>query len=215
MRRIRALVLCAGFAAAGLSPVAARDLIDARFILRGDTLVYDTATAVADGANEIVTEDIDRLRTILRANPGIRVLELNSEGGSLYAGIEMARIVLDFELDTIVSGECFSSCVTVFLGGAKRRMMLGSKIGFHRNRWPPAAIETFFESLRESRGWQSPHDMASWIYEDTQSEVFDDLNYMIGRGVDPVFAIRTKGVRSEDEWYPSRLELVQAGVLRE
>lgn len=38
---------------------------------------------------------------------------------------------------------------------------------------------------------------------------------MAGRGVDPAFAIETMKVEPDGEWYPSRLELIAGGVLRE
>lgn len=193
----------------------AKETMEWKFTLRGDTLVYDTLTDAPDGEDEISTKDVDIMRDMLRANREIRILELNSDGGSVWAGEEMARIVIDFELDTIVSGECFSSCVTIFLGGKSRRMMLGSKIGFHQNSWSPKSTESYYEKWRENEKWETPFDFASWVYDDTQIEVAEDLTYMIERGVDPAFAIKTKGVRNDDEWYPSRLELMQAGVLRD
>ena len=206
-----ALVCIIFFSGASIS----KEPVEGKFTLRGDTLVYDTLTAAPDGEEEITSDDVEAMRDLLRANRGVKILELNSDGGSVWAGEEMARIVIDFELDTIVSGECFSSCVTIFLGGQSRRMMLGSKIGFHQNRWSPRSTESYYDKWRENEAWETPFDFASWIYEDTQSEVIEDLTYMIERGVDAAFAIKTKGVRNDDEWYPSRLELVQAGVLRD
>ena len=201
----------------GMLPGASisREALSGKFTLEGDTLIYDTETAVSGEEADITTDDVDVLLDLLRANPGLRVLELNSDGGSVWASEEMARIVIDFELDTIVSGQCFSSCVTIFLGGKARRMMLGSKIGFHQTSWSSGSTQNYYEKWREDEGWETPFDFASWLYEDTQSEVYEDLSYMIERGVDPAFAIRTKGVRNDDDWYPSRLELVQAGVLRD
>lgn len=185
----------------------------AKFSIEGVTLIYDTETTVEGDEAEITYDDIDRLRALLRENDGIKVLELNSTGGGVFASEEMARIVIDFGLDTVVSGACVSSCVNVFLAGKSRRMMLGSKIGFHRRSWSPAAVKDYYESQRESYGWVTPYDFASWVYEDTQAETYKHLAYMLSRGVDPAFAIRTKSVPNDDEWYPSRLELLQAGVL--
>ncbi|MBE1283785.1 MAG: hypothetical protein GJ676_10790 [Rhodobacteraceae bacterium] len=210
----RSLTLAALLSFAPLA-LAAKEPLDGKFTLRDETLIYDTETAAPKGEAEVTADDIDRLLEMLRANPDIRVLELNSNGGSVYASSEMARIVIDFGLDTIVSGECFSSCVTIFLAGNKRQMMLGSKIGFHQPKWPAAAIENYYETWKDEEGWHNPFELASWIYADTQSEVFEELTYMIGRGVDAGFAVRTKGVRNDDEWYPSRIELMKAGVLRD
>lgn len=187
----------------------------AKFSFEGSTLIYDTETTVEGEEAEITLPDIDRLRQVLRGNEGIRVLELNSTGGSVFASEEMARVVLDFELDTVVSGSCVSSCVNIFLAGKSRRMLLGSQIGFHRRHWSAGSIEEYYNSQREAREWDTPFDFASWVYEDTQAETYQHLAYMVSRGVDPGFAIRTKSVTNDDEWYPTRLELFRAGVLTE
>lgn len=187
----------------------------AKFVVDGVTLIYDTETTVEGPEAEITVGDIDRLRDVLRSIEGVKVLELNSTGGSVYASEEMARIVLDFGLDTVVSGSCVSSCVNIFLAGTSRRMLLGSQIGFHRRHWSPSSVEEYYNNQRESREWDTPFDFASWVYEDTQAEVYQHLAYMVSRGVEPGFAIRTKAVTNDDEWYPTRLELFRAGVLTE
>lgn len=187
----------------------------AKFRLSGATLVYDTETTVDGEEAEITNGDIDRLLTLLRANPDINALELNSSGGSVYAGDEIARIVIDFGLDTVVSGVCSSSCVNIFLAGKARRMMLGSKIGFHQRHWPVDAMESYYNRWADEKRWETPFDFASWVYQDTQSEMYQDLKFMVERGVDPAFAIETKKVLTSDEWFPSRQELTEAGVLRE
>lgn len=187
----------------------------AKFAIEGDTLVYDTESAFADDDGEIETGDIDVFLARLTGQPEIRVLELNSGGGSIFAAEEIARIVLDFELDTIVVGECTSACVTVFLAGASRSMTLGSKIGFHQRYWSASAAEDYYEKWRETERWDTPFEFASWVYRDTQGEVYEELIYMIERGVDPVFAISTKRLPTSGAWYPSRRELMEAGVLRD
>ncbi|MCC1494362.1 ATP-dependent Clp protease proteolytic subunit [Cognatishimia sp. F0-27] len=185
-----------------------------KFDIQGSTLVYDTEAARLGPAREIQNRDVDVLRDLLRANPGIRTLKLNSTGGSVWAGIEMAHIVQDFELNTVTDGACSSACVTVFLAGARRTMTRGSKIGFHQRSWNADAMADYYESVREEEGWETPFDFGSWVYSDTQTETFEELRYMIGRGVDPVFAIETKRMRG-DLWFPSRAELEEAGVLVE
>ena len=185
--------------------------IAAKFTVAGDTLIYDTEN-LSDA--EIETDDIDHLLKLLRGNESIKTVELNSGGGSIYAGIEMARIIIDFELDTLVNGECASSCVRMFLGGHNRQMTLGSKIGFHQAQWSPRNIQGYYEDWAENEGWDTPFDFASWLYEDTQREFHEDLTFMIDRGVDAAFAAKAKGTPNADMWYPTRTELTLARVLR-
>jgi hypothetical protein len=45
--------------------------------------------------------------------------------------------------------------------------------------------------------------------------MYEYLSYLVERGVEAGFAIETLQVDSGDEWYPSRLQLMAAGVLRE
>ena len=54
---------------------------------------------------------------------------------------------------------------------------------------------------------------SSWIYNDTQKQIFRDMEYLIERGVEPLFAIKTMKADSKDMWYPRRKELEIAGVV--
>jgi len=205
------------WAAIAATPVAALDSGTGRLFVEGDTLVFDTESGddSEDNPGEIVIEDIERFRDLLQSHPGVGALRLNSSGGSIYASSEIAWIITDFGLDTQVDGECVSACVDIFLAGARRQMTLGSKIGFHRRSWSPGAVESYYDDLRDSRGWGTPFVFGSWIYEDTQREMFEYLSYMVDRGVEAGFAIETLRVDAGDEWYPSRLRLIAGGVLRE
>jgi hypothetical protein len=155
------------------------------FTVNGDAVVYDTV-------NSEVSEEIDfghdeQLLEILKTNENIRVLILNSEGGYLEAGYDIADIVIDAELDTHVDNVCESACATIFLAGKKRSLGLGGKIGFHSS---------------------------SWAAESTQAEIFSDFEYLLEREVEAKFAIKTLKASSDSMWYPRRKELEAAGVLR-
>ena len=39
---------------------------------------------------------------------------------------------------------------------------------------------------------------SSWIYKDTQKQTFRDMEYLIERGVEPLFAIKTMKADSKD-----------------
>ncbi|MEK0162432.1 ATP-dependent Clp protease proteolytic subunit [Phaeobacter sp. JH18-32] len=207
----------------GLGPAMARETLPAKFKIDGNTLIYDTDAQFADNgdgtsqetAGEITDDDIEPFREILDANPAITRLQLNSGGGSVYAGETIADIVQGHALDTWVVGECISACVDIFLAGDRRQMTLGSKIGFHQRDWAPKAVQSYYRLWRKDENWATPFEFGTWIYRDTQSEVFRHLKYMMQRGVDPAFAIETLKTEPEDVWYPTRLRLMAAGVLRE
>tara|TARA_B100000767_G_C19633239_1_gene479228 strand:+ start:211 stop:930 length:720 start_codon:yes stop_codon:yes gene_type:complete len=58
---------------------------------------------------------------------------LNSGGGYLEDGFKLGEIFREYGVRTKIpqGSVCYSSCATAFLGGIKRHMDKGSKIGFH------------------------------------------------------------------------------------
>lgn len=186
-----------------------------KFQIDGDVLVYDTEVVEVEADAEITTEDPDELLRLLRQNPDITRVHLNSGGGGYYAGLEMGRIIADFELHTHVVDECSSSCTYVFAGGLSRSMSRGAKVGFHHTSWSPSSMEEYYEEEREGAGWNTPFDFASWSYRDTQQEIYDELKFLMSRGISAEFALETIRVRREGLWYPTRRELFEAGYLTE
>lgn len=201
-----ALVLCSG-------PLAARETTPKLYV-DGETLVYDTTNA-PEGFSEIENEDVEVIRALLQANPGIKVLQLTSSGGSVWASQVISDIVIDFELDTRVDGDCDSSCVIIFLAGENRTLTRGSRLGFHQIQWSAENIREYYEREAEDFGWETSWEFAEWMYLDTQQEVYRTLNYMVSRGVDPGFAIQSIRKPDGNMWRPYRAVLSAAGVLTE
>ena len=85
------------------------------FSVNGDAVVYDTVSS--EVSEEIDFGHEEKLLEILKTNESIQVLILNSEGGYLEAGYDMADIVMDAELDTHVDNVCESACAIIFLAG--------------------------------------------------------------------------------------------------
>ena len=184
-----------------------------KFSVKGNVLNFNT---LIDGVSYPINwEDVDELKSTLLKNPKISKLNLTSEGGDLYASREMANLVIDFELDTHVIEECSSACVFVFLGGNKRTMQRGSKLGFHQTSWGASNIEAYYNENKKDEGWESVFDFASWIVDDTQKEVLIDFEYYLERNVSGKFVIKTLQASSDDMWYPRRKELEDAGVVVE
>lgn len=186
-----------------------------KFVIDGSTIIYDTYAASDEYEQEITWDDVDELEGLLKSNKSIAKIELNSGGGIIEAAVFMADLIIDFELDTNVSGTCESACTLVFLGGEKRTVERGSWLGFHQSYWDASYIQDFYEQNKESDSWSNPFDFASWLYEDTQQEVLRNLEYFVERGVDARFAIKTMRATSDDMWYPRRKELEAAGVIVE
>ena len=132
----------------------------------------------------------------------------------MSAAIYLADLIIDYDLDTNVSGSCESACTTVFLGGNKRTVDRGSWLGFHQTYWGAEAIENYYKEMKEEKEWSTPFEFASWMHDDTQSEILTDLEYLIERKVSAAFAIKTLQASSDNMWYPRRKELENAGVIR-
>lgn len=184
-----------------------------KFQVSGDRLIFDTETPPGD--LEIASADADTLRDLLRDNPNVKTVELNSGGGSYFAGFEMGEILIDYGVNTHVNGICSSSCVYILLGGAARSMQRGSRIGFHQNSWSAESIESFYNNKTEVFGWDTSFEFAEWMYEDTQQETYLELQYFIERGVDATFAIETIRNQGDNVWYPRRSDLLEARLLTE
>ena len=198
-----ALLQSAGFGSAVLAE---------KFKLDGEILFYDTDSA-PPGQDEINWQDVETLVFLLRQQQQIEVLHLNSAGGLIEAAREMADIIIDFELDTRVTDECASACVTLFLAGESRQLDRGGRLGFHRSSWDAASMEEYYKDDRADMGWDSLYEFGSWSYEEAQKDVLSEMEYLLERGVDPEFAIKTLRAENADMWFPRRRELTLAGVL--
>ena len=184
-----------------------------KFITSGDTIIYDTFKAKNDLNQEINWDDVTEFEYLMRNNKGIKNLQLNSSGGLVEAAIYLSDIIIDYELNTHVDGECSSSCVFLFLGGEKRSLQRGSWIGFHKSSWSKEGLKEYYESYKDEKGWLDEFEFSEWLYNDTQVQILRDLKYLIERGVDGNFAIKTLTADSDDMWYPRRKELEVAGVV--
>ena len=186
-----------------------------KFKVNGEVLHYNTELAVDEINRGIKEEDPDELLKTLKNNPNIKIIHLTSWGGLISAAVEMADIIIDFELDTHVKEICFSACPLLLIGGETRSLERGSKIGFHRSSWGSESMKSFYEDkeTREIYGWKNEFDFSSWVYDDSQEEIYSQFKYYLERGVSPAFVIETMKARSEDGWYPRRKDLLEANII--
>ena len=186
-----------------------------KFKVEGEVLHYNTELAVNEIDRGIQEEDSDKLLKTLKNNPNIKTIHLTSWGGLISTAVEMADIIIDFELDTHVKEICFSACPLLLVGGEQRTLERGSKIGFHRSSWESDSMKSFYEDkeTREIYGWKNEFDFSSWVYDDSQEEIYSQFKYYLERGVSPSFVIETMKARSEDGWYPRRKDLLEANVI--
>ena len=108
---------------------------------------------------------------ILKESRNITILQLDSAGGEIEAAMHLADVIIDYELDTHIDGDCSSACVLLFLGGEKRSLARGSWIGFHKSSWVSNHIKDYHIKRREDEEWADEYEFAKWLYEDTQKSI--------------------------------------------
>jgi hypothetical protein len=93
-------------------------------------------SVTAGGDRAIVKGDFGlgttrRLAEVLAANPGVRLVELNSPGGMAVEGLALGKLLLERKVDTVVLRTCASACVTAFAGGERRLLGPEARLALH------------------------------------------------------------------------------------
>src|SRR5688572_8104103 len=106
------------------APVAQGASIEVRKVARGVPIVLLRGTMTGS--------DIDAFRTKTTGMQDALVV-LQSDGGSLIAGIEIGKIIRLKNYFTVVPAKsrCASACAVAWLGGTRRFLEGDAKIGFH------------------------------------------------------------------------------------
>ena len=179
-----------------------------RFEVRDDTIFFNTE--IDEDDDSINYYDGEELRGLLKNENGIKRITLTSSGGSGEAGYAMARIVEDYNLETVAIGKCSSACVTVFLAGKNRILELGSTIGFHGSYWSVETLKNYYEDHKSSYGWTDELAFAAWVYVESQRDLSRKLKYFTQKGISLDFVIKASSLEPDQYWYPSREELIKA-----
>lgn len=132
------------------------------------------------------------LKTQLKAYPNVEQIVLTSTGGNIYEARGLANIIGKIGLNTLVISECSSACTTVFIGGAKRLLASGAKLGFHQYR-----IDADYAVLNASPLQEQDRDRAIFL-----------KSGVAGWFLDKMFASD-----ASEMWYPEMSELIDARVV--
>lgn len=129
-------------------------------------LSADGPVATLRGAIEM--GDADAFKTLLRAHPGIRLLRLDSLGGSVQGAIALGEVVRGARLTTVVDAArdiCDSACTMIFAAGVRRHFLNAdatqegftghSGLGYHRSYDRGTRVEP---SKLSARGERLMHD---------------------------------------------------------
>jgi hypothetical protein len=126
------------------------------------------------------------LESALEDLPKAKILKINSPGGRVSEGMKMMALVHKRGLDTYASERCMSAATLVLCAGRARGAEQGTRIGFHSSRNPAG---------------------------NSRSGDATVLGSLVSAGVSEAFVRKVMTVHSDDMWFPTVEEMLEAGVL--
>lgn len=126
-----------------------------------DVFVTETNEAIADIKGEIVPNDGARFLQIAeryrKQGTPIRMVALDSPGGSVGASYQIAQYIIDHEIYTLIDDNalCASACFNIFIAANSRYASPSSKVGVHR------ISDTYYGDTDSARG--SSIDMSGYF----------------------------------------------------
>jgi hypothetical protein len=141
----------------------------------------------------VLTGDLDfgstrALRAALDAHADVRVVQLESRGGRVKEGLALGALLRDRGLDTLVTGECSSACVTAFAGGARRLITAEARLGLHSAGGAGATAQSVAAANRDSD------------------------EFIAARGVDLRVVEKGAAVAHDAIWFPPPVTLLASGL---
>jgi hypothetical protein len=127
----------------------------------------------------------------LNSSPRVSTVILSSVGGRITEAESIALLVKQKHLNTTVQGNCLSACTYILLAGAHRSAPQSAKIGFHQATFPGTT------------------NLGQMIIDHQM------VDYYRSAGVTQSFIDRVMATPSVSMWYPTRDELIEAGVLNQ
>ena len=164
----------------GIPPEQPRYSLD---LIEGGTLIH-LRGPFEIGITNRVEELIDR-------NPGISGIVLDSEGGQIYEGRGLARVITEHKLQTFSLDHCLSSCTTAFIAGTKRTLGPNARLGFHQYK-----TYSIIPSIN------------------VDNEQAKDMAIFVKQGVSPQFLEKMFNQPPQGMWWPEIDELLDAGVVQ-
>jgi ATP-dependent protease ClpP protease subunit len=131
---------------------------------------------------------------LVKENPDLELVILESDGGNIFEGRGLARIFRENALNTHVTTICASACTLAFIGGKKRSMAPGAKIGFHQYR-----VDADYSVIAANPAEEQQRDR----------KLFADNR------VSAAFLDRIFQSRANEMWFPTPQEMLGAGVIDE
>jgi len=134
----------------------------------------------------------NRVADLIERYPEITGVILDSEGGQIYEGRGLARLIRENNLQTFSLDRCLSSCTTAFVAGRIRTLGTNARLGFHQYK-----TYSLIPSINIT------------------AEQAKDMAIFVEQGVSPEFLEKVFMRPPEEMWWPEIDELVGAGVVHQ
>jgi hypothetical protein len=128
----------------------------------------------------------------LRKCPEIKSIILDSIGGRIYEGRELAKLISTYGIDTYSIEGCYSAATTAFISGRSRFLGMGANLAFHQ-------YKTYYKNLDS--------------YVDLEAEQAKDLVIFQQQGIKGEFLDKLFNTHHDDLWYPTVDEMLVADVI--
>ncbi len=129
---------------------------------------------------------------LIDQHPEITGIILDSEGGQIYEGRGLARLIRENRLQTFSLEKCLSACTTAFIAGTTRSLGTKARLGFHQYK-----TYSLIPSIN------------------VRSEQAKDMAIFVKQGVSPEFLEKVFTHPPEEIWLPDIDELLSAGVVHQ
>ena len=134
----------------------------------------------------------NKVEELLARFPEVSGIILDSEGGQIYEGRGLARLITENRLDTFSLDNCLSSCTTAFVAGTTRSLGTRARLGFHQYK-----TYSVIPSIN------------------VENEQAKDKAIFARQGVSAAFIEKIFIQTPESMWWPEIDELVDAGVVHQ
>jgi len=134
----------------------------------------------------------NKVEDLIALHPEITGIILDSEGGQIYEGRGLARLIRENSLETFSLDNCLSSCTTAFVAGTTRTLGTKARLGFHQYK-----TYSIIPSIN------------------IENEQAKDIAIFVNQGVSPEFIEKIFIQPPEAMWWPEIDELVDAGIVHQ
>jgi len=181
----------------GQLPSVYRDLGElSQMAFFNDPSIPDYILTVTEGGKEIKLEGgfkyglSQDLKRLMLSAPSAKIVNLESVGGRIAMGAEIAKVIEEYNFSTVSNSGCFSACTIAFLAGKERLLGIDARLGFHAGA---------FAGVESSKS------------KSAEYEIYRGLT--VKYGTSSAFIRKILATPHDKLWYPDRDDLMKERVI--